>query len=241
MRPVASVKGWAFGNRRPWRRGLGRGPKPGPNRVPCTRSARRPPVGTPGRAYDYNGRTWRQLRHPRAWHAESMPGVRSSRDLEAGWQPRSAQVDAVSEHRNAFLNQELALSPSHRHAPVCANHAMPWEAFVSGGKNVTDQAGRSRVDVAIRADESNRNRAHPAHDARCARIEAVALRRHGVTLGSSPPSAPRRTPRRVSAGARAPARSPSATRRARTRRAPPRTGRASLGGRRARPAVGGTT
>jgi AcrR family transcriptional regulator len=56
----------------------------------------------------------------------------------------------------------------------------------------------------------------------------------------SPPSLPRRTPRLVAAGARAPARSASATRRARTRRAPPQTGRASATGRRERPAAGGT-
>ena len=104
--------------------------------------------------------------------------VRGSRDPEAGRQPRSAQVDAVSEHRNAFLNQELALSPSHRHAPVGADHPMPWEPFVSGGEKVTDQSRRFRVDVAIGADKSNRNRAHAAEDARCSRGEAVARRRH---------------------------------------------------------------
>ena len=43
---------------------------------------------------------------------------------------------------------------------------MPWEPFVSGGKNVTDQSRRFRVDVAIGADKSNRNRAHAAKDAR---------------------------------------------------------------------------
>src|SRR5713226_5491980 len=53
--------------------------------------------------------------------------------------------------------------------------AMPREVFVSGGKDVTDQAGRSRVDVAVGADESSRNRAHPGHDALRPRVGAAAL------------------------------------------------------------------
>src|SRR5260370_29666094 len=56
------------------------------------------------------------------------------------------------------------------------------EVFMRGGENPTDQAGRFRVDVAVGADESSRNRAHPGHDARCARVEAAALRRHCVYI-----------------------------------------------------------
>jgi streptomycin 6-kinase len=59
---------------------------------------------------------------------------------------------------------------------------MPWEAFVSSGENATDQARRFRVDVAVGADKSSRNRAHPADDARRARVEAAALRRHCVYI-----------------------------------------------------------
>ena len=77
-----------------------------------------------------------------------------------------AQVDAVAAHRNPFPNQQVALSSSLRQTPVRANHTMPWEPFVSSGKNVTDQSRRFRVDVAIGADKSNRNRAHAAEDAR---------------------------------------------------------------------------
>jgi hypothetical protein len=104
----------------------------------------------------------------------------SSRDPDRGWQPCLSQVDAVTAHRDAFLNQELALSRSHRDAPVSADHAMPWEAFVGGRKNATDQPGRSRVDVAVGADKSDRNRAHPANNASSSRFEAVTLRRHSV-------------------------------------------------------------
>jgi hypothetical protein len=55
---------------------------------------------------------------------------------------------------------------------------MPWEAFVSGGKDAADQAGRFRVNIAIGTDKSSRNRAHAAQDASCARVEAVARRQH---------------------------------------------------------------
>ena len=77
-----------------------------------------------------------------------------------------AQVHAVAAHRNPFSNQQVALSFSLRQTPVRPNHTMPWEPFVSSGKNVTDQSRRFRVDVAIGADKSNRNRAHAAEDAR---------------------------------------------------------------------------
>jgi len=59
---------------------------------------------------------------------------------------------------------------------------MPWEVFVSGGKNATDQARRSWVDVAVRADETGRNRAHPSHDPRCTRIATATRRRHCVYI-----------------------------------------------------------
>jgi streptomycin 6-kinase len=101
-----------------------------------------------------------------------------SRDLDAGRQPRLAQVDAVAAHRDAFVKQQLTLSPSHRDAPIGVDDAMPWEVFVRVGKDVTDQARRFGVDVAIGTDKAGRNRAHPAHDARYARVLAAALRGH---------------------------------------------------------------
>ena len=55
---------------------------------------------------------------------------------------------------------------------------MPRDVFVRGGKYVTDQAGCSRVDVAVGADETGRNRAHPTDDARCTSIATVTRRRH---------------------------------------------------------------
>jgi hypothetical protein len=85
-----------------------------------------------------------------------------------------AQLDAIAEHRNAFPKQELALSLSHRATAVSADHAMPWEAFVNGGKYVTHQAGRFRIDVAVGADKPSGNRSHPSDDAR---------RTRGVTSG----------------------------------------------------------
>jgi len=59
---------------------------------------------------------------------------------------------------------------------------MPWEVFVCGGKNATNQAGRFRVDVAVGADKSSRNRPHAADDARRARVGAAAFRRHCVYI-----------------------------------------------------------
>jgi hypothetical protein len=111
---------------------------------------------------------------------ERRPALHALKDLEARWQPRLAQVDAVATHRNTLPKQQVALSFSLRQTPVRANHTMPWEPFVSSGKNVTGQSRRFRVDVAVGADKSNRNRAHAAQDACCARIERVAFRRHCV-------------------------------------------------------------
>ena len=85
------------------------------------------------------------------------------------------QVDAVAPNWNTLLEQEVSLSLPHREGPVGMDHTVPWQAFVSGGKNVTDEAWRFRVDVAVGADKSHGNRADPAQDPFCARIEAVAL------------------------------------------------------------------
>lgn len=55
------------------------------------------------------------------------------------------------------------------------DHAVPWKAFASGGKNVTDEARRSGIDVAVCANKSHGNRADPAQDQLCTWIEGVAL------------------------------------------------------------------
>ena len=59
---------------------------------------------------------------------------------------------------------------------------MPWEVFVRGGKNATDQARRSWVDVAVCADETGRDRAHPSHDPCCTSIATATRRRHRVYI-----------------------------------------------------------
>src|SRR6202043_3262193 len=89
-------------------------------------------------------------------------------------------VDAVAAHRDAFLYQKLALPPSHRNASIGADHTVPWEALISGGENATDLAGRSRVDVAVGADESRWNRSPPSQNLRCAQVGAVDIPRHGI-------------------------------------------------------------
>jgi len=85
------------------------------------------------------------------------------------------KIDAVAAHWNSLFEQEVALSLSHGQAAVGVDHTVPWKAFVSGGKKVTDEARRFRVDVAVGADKSHGNRANPAQDSFCTRIEVVAL------------------------------------------------------------------
>lgn len=51
---------------------------------------------------------------------------------------------------------------------------MPWKAFTGGRQNMTDQARRFRIDVAVGTDKAHRNRADPSHDQLDAWIEAVA-------------------------------------------------------------------
>jgi hypothetical protein len=46
-----------------------------------------------------------------------------------------AQVNAVATHRDTLVEQEIALPPSHRHAAIGADDAMPWQVIVGGRKN----------------------------------------------------------------------------------------------------------
>jgi hypothetical protein len=84
---------------------------------------------------------------------------------DALWQPRLAQVDALATHRDALLKQELALPSSHRDAPIRPDYAVPWKSSGRGGEDVTDQAGSSRLDVAVGAYKSNGDCAYPSDDA----------------------------------------------------------------------------
>jgi hypothetical protein len=79
--------------------------------------------------------------------------------------PSKTQIYTIATHRYALFNQQRALPPSLGEAPVGADHAMPREVIVDRGKNASDEARGDRVDVAIRADETNGDRAHPRDDA----------------------------------------------------------------------------
>lgn len=78
------------------------------------------------------------------------------------------QVDALAAHGDALVEQELALPRSLREASIGADDAMPRKALVRARKHVPDEARRAGIDVAIRADEPNGDRAHPLDDARVA-------------------------------------------------------------------------
>jgi len=55
---------------------------------------------------------------------------------------------------------------------------MPWEAFARGSKNMTDQPGCLRVNVAVCANEPNRNRADAPKDASCTQVTALEFLSH---------------------------------------------------------------
>src|SRR4029077_1068915 len=110
---------------------------------------------------------WSDGRSRRATH--------SSRDLEAGRKARLPQNDVISAHWNALLEEEVALSLSHREGAVGMDHTMPRKAFASGGENVADKTRCFRVDVAVGSDKPNGNRADTAQDQFCAWIESVAV------------------------------------------------------------------
>ena len=80
------------------------------------------------------------------------------------------QVDAVAAHRDSLRNQKLALPPAFRQAAIGADDAMPWQVVIGGRKNVPHETRRAGFDVAVGADEPFGDGAHPADDARCARL-----------------------------------------------------------------------
>ena len=87
------------------------------------------------------------------------------------------KVDAVAAHRNSFREQELALPPSFRQAAIGADDAMPWQVLVGGRKNVAHEPRRAGFDVAIGANKPFGDGAHPADDARRARLRLAAYAR----------------------------------------------------------------
>ena len=61
------------------------------------------------------------------------------------------QVDAVAAHQDALLEQELALPPSLRQAPVGANDAVPWEAsWVVARTRPTSRGARGSMSPYVR-------------------------------------------------------------------------------------------
>jgi hypothetical protein len=85
--------------------------------------------------------------------------------------PSETQVDPIAAHWNPFREQELALPPSFRQAAVGADDPMPRQVIAGVRKNVSHQAWRTRFDVPVSADEPFGDGAHPADDARSARLE----------------------------------------------------------------------
>jgi hypothetical protein len=112
--------------------------------------------------------------------------------LQVGLQPRLTQIDVVAAHRDSLFEQKSALSRSHRHAPVGANDAMPWEVIVDGCENAADETRRTAVDVAVGADKPCGDRAHPADDERYALLEVARVLLHGAARTGRPPSAAQR-------------------------------------------------
>jgi hypothetical protein len=85
--------------------------------------------------------------------------------------PSVTQVDPVAPHRDSLSDQELALPSSFRHAPIGSDDAMPWQVIVGVRKNVPHESRCTRFDVPIGADKPFGDGAHPADDARSARLE----------------------------------------------------------------------
>jgi len=83
---------------------------------------------------------------------------------EVRYEAGAAHIDAIAAHWDALRNQELALPSSHRETPIGAHYAMPRNVINAGRKNMPDEARRGAVDVAIRADKTDRYCAYPAND-----------------------------------------------------------------------------
>jgi len=75
-----------------------------------------------------------------------------------------AEIDAVAAQRHTFLKQPRALLLASGQTAIGSDHAMPGE-IVNCGQDVANEARRARIDVAVCADETFRNRADPFGDA----------------------------------------------------------------------------
>ena len=64
-------------------------------------------------------------------HHDERSGPKST----SSGQPGVTQVDAVAMHRDALVEQELALPSPLRHAAVGADDAMPWQVIVDSRKD----------------------------------------------------------------------------------------------------------
>src|SRR5437899_4576336 len=115
--------------------------------------------------------------------------------LQIRRQPGAPKVDAVATHGDAFRAEERALFLAHRDAAIGVDDAVPGQLVVGGGEDMADQTWCARVDVTVRAHESDRDRAHARDDARGARrfgmfgarraCQAAMMRPFGVTRALS--------------------------------------------------------
>ena len=86
------------------------------------------------------------------------------------WLPRGRReaplgdVDAVSAHRNALLDEQIALPPTLGNTAIRPNNAVPGQALMGGGEDATDQPRRFGVDVAVSAHRARGNPADPLDD-----------------------------------------------------------------------------
>jgi hypothetical protein len=117
-------------------------------------------------------------------------GLSASTRLRVRRQSGAAQIDTVVAHWDAFGKQELTLSRPYGEAPVGANHPMPRDVVVNSRKNEADETRRTWIDVAIRPHEPGRDCAHPADDARGARLVAVGVPANRTARTSPATSSP---------------------------------------------------
>src|SRR5256885_8760623 len=77
---------------------------------------------------------------------------------------RPGNVDAVSAHRHALLDEEIPLPPTLGDSAIRPNDAVPGQALMGGGEDATDQPRRFGIDVAVSAHRARGNPADPLND-----------------------------------------------------------------------------
>ena len=95
--------------------------------------------------------------------------------LELRRQARLVEVDSLAAHRHAFSKQQLPLLRPLGEAAVRSDDAMPRDV-VRLREDETDEARSARIDIAVRAHEPLRDRAHSLGNARLP-IFSIRLRR----------------------------------------------------------------